>query len=319
MFRSVPGLPEEFRGSLSPVSREVTFLRASVDEIAGAFTRVVESDNPTEDGNGWGFPLWVHREQVRARREDIPGLLLPQNRVTRVLVVPMVLPEWNAVFHSSSDRHNSRWTLRLSFAFFTYGLSGEVMQSLWRRAQEEGRDPEVAHVRVVAWPRYESEEPDRRRYTTSGACGLEVSALHRTHEDERELASVSDFTSYIFGHDRGEVTRARSELVGALLGDPELPELQSGHETKDDPVADRRRREELWRRFSFRDVNRILAPLGIRPFDDGFYGTDGTLLTVWTEGQEPFDVGERVPFEHYQAFRGLGPEIIRAPGAADMT
>lgn len=263
MFRSVPGLPEEFRGSLSPVSREVTFLRASVDEIAGAFTRVVESDNPTEDGNGWGFPLWVHREQVRARREDIPGLLLPQNRVTRVLVVPMVLPEWNAVFHSSSDRHNSRWTLRLSFAFFTYGLSGEVMQSLWRRAQEEGRDPEVAHVRVVAWPRYESEEPDRRRYTTSGACGLEVSALHRTHEDERELASVSDFTSYIFGHDRGEVTRARSELVGALLGDPELPELQSGHETKDDPVADRRRREELWRRFSFRDVNRILAPLGI--------------------------------------------------------
>ncbi|MBB3116800.1 hypothetical protein [Corynebacterium bovis] len=301
------------------MSREVTFLRASVDEIAGAFTRVVESDNPTEDGNGWGFPLWVHREQVRARREDIPGLLLPQNRVTRVLVVPMVLPEWNAVFHSSSDRHNSRWTLRLSFAFFTYGLSGEVMQSLWRRAQEEGRDPEVAHVRVVAWPRYESEEPDRRRYTTSGACGLEVSALHRTHEDERELASVSDFTSYIFGHDRGEVTRARSELVGALLGDPELPELQSGHETKDDPVADRRRREELWRRFSFRDVNRILAPLGIRPFDDGFYGTDGTLLTVWTEGQEPFDVGERVPFEHYQAFRGLGPEIIRAPGAADMT
>ncbi|WP_342021755.1 hypothetical protein [Corynebacterium bovis] len=73
MFRSVPGLPEQFRGSLSPVSQEVTFLRASVDEIAGAFTRVIESDNPTEDGNGWGLPVWVHREQVRARREDIPG------------------------------------------------------------------------------------------------------------------------------------------------------------------------------------------------------------------------------------------------------
>ncbi|MEL4155341.1 hypothetical protein [Corynebacterium bovis] len=314
MFRSVPGLPEEFRGSLSPVSREVTFLRASVDEIAGAFTRVVESGNPTEDGNGWGFPVWVHREQVRARREDIPGLLLPQNQVTRVLVVPTVSPEWNAVFHSSSGAKQ-----RLFSAYYTYRLAGEVALSLLQRAQAEGRDPEVAHVRVVAWSRYESEEPDRRRYTTSGACGLEVTALHRRREDERELASVSDFTSYIFGHDEGEVTRARNELVGAFLGDPEVPELQRRSETMGDPVAERRRREELWRRFSFRDVNRILAPLGICPFDDGFYGTEGTLLTVWTEGQEPFDVGERIPFEHYQAFRGLGPEIIRAPGAADMT
>ncbi|RRO80658.1 hypothetical protein CXF37_08580 [Corynebacterium bovis] len=314
MFRSVPGLPEEFRGSLSPVSREVTFLRASVDEIAGAFTRVVESDNPTEDGNGWGFPLWVHREQVRARREDIPGLLLPQNWVTRVLVVPTVSPEWNAVFHPSSGAKQ-----RLFSAYHASRLAGEVALSLWQRAQAEGRAPELAHVRVMAWPRYESEEPDRRRYATWGACGLEVTALHRTRERESEGPGICDFAHFIFGHDRGDLARARSELVGALLGDPELPELQSGHETKDDPVADRRRREELWRRFSFRDVNRILAPLGIRPFDDGFYGTDGTLLTVWTEGQEPFDVGERVPFEHYQAFRGLGPEIIRAPGAADMT
>ncbi len=314
MFRSVPGLPEEFRGSLSPVSREVTFLRASVDEIAGAFTRVVESDNPTEDGNGWGFPLWVHREQVRARREDIPGLLLPQNWVTRVLVVPTVLPEWNAVFHSSSGAKQ-----RLFSAYYTYRLAGEVALSLWQRAQAEGRDPEVAHVRVLAWPRYESEEPDRRRYRTWGACGLEVTALDRRREGGSEGPGISDFAHYTFGHDRGDLARELHEPVGALLGDPELPELQSGREPKDDPVAERRRREELWRRFSFRDVNRILAPLGICPFDDGFYGTDGTLLTVWTEGQEPFDVGERIPFEHYQAFRGLGPEIIRAPGAADMT
>ena len=93
--------------------------------------------------------------------------------------------------------------------------------------------------------------------------------------------------------------------------------------------------EIMWSQFGEKQVEDILAPLGISPYDDAFYGTEGYLARLTTtQVDDPYTAQPfvtrvvdakdhepvaRIPLEKFQFFQGLESGPLRAWSSIPIT
>lgn len=86
----------------------------------------------------------------------------------------------------------------------------------------------------------------------------------------------------------------------------------------------------MWSQFGEKQIEAILAPLSVSPYDDAFYGTNGYLArltpahvvdphTNELTAAPDFDPPARIPLEKYQFFQGLHDGPLRSWSSTPTT
>ncbi len=306
--------------SLAPITHEVAFLKISLDLIEkhyAAWLNYWANDAQDQMHTQFGRKeVTADLAWVDAKREDLPGLLLPQNTITgRHLFCPTDSP-WTAVFAPNPLP---------TFAVVP------MMQSLVEYINEcEGnaRNDTFSYVEILAKPRTylqssagyvaDSHLCPHKYFASNGNCRLRIldntrislGVDHGRHleighrEYARSGSRYNDCMQDGFRFLRSE----EYDALGIESEDfiSELPE--SFDDIGEDPILG----PEIWNIFGFREMGMICDDFGISPFSEGFYADRGLLATTWFDNEPRFTAVPRVGFDHYQRMIGAGPDVIRS-------
>ena len=306
--------------SLAPSTHEVTVLKIPIDIIEKHYANWAHQWG--EDVQDQMYVQFSRKQVmadlswVNARREDLPGLLLPQNMVQDRSLFCETDSEWTAVFEPSPLSVNAAFPPMKSLLEYIHNIEGVFDRDAF------------SYVCVACKPRVhiadeceyisDSTGAPVDYFASNGFCRIHV----------MDNAYISDFgnpgRSVRLGHYEHELTEGgrytrpgdgyrflREEGYDELDIDSvefisELPD--SFDDIDKEPVMG----PEIWNIFGFREMEMICADFGIRPFDKDFYSDRGLLTTMWFENEPRFTAAPRVDFKHYQRMIGVGPDIIRS-------
>lgn len=291
-------IPEDSHESIAPITHSVIFMDFPAATIAHRYQEWVESEGFAHDRTPNRGPWVADVAKVRARKHDLPGLLKPQNRLGRRVIVPTT-SRWSAVFYPNHKDLYGDITFRRDLADYASWL-----------AHNEPRPEQdtPVFVQVTAWPRVLAEEATEPHFATDGACVICIFGLNSFRSKYRDRQQSGHEHTYRWvGHSEG-----RRVFNGGTLRDykPNVgayPGLKSEELDRTPEQVD-----ELWNQFNFDDIGDLCGQLGIDVFNNDFYGDDGYLVSLWHEGEPRFEITDRIPFQRFQYYQGHGAEVLRA-------
>ena len=288
-----------FDTSIAPISYGVTFPPVGLEGTVECFTRWSEGEGAKIFVDStWGPSEAKARvSKVSARRDELPGLLKPQNGICRYVFVPT----------------KSRWTAVLSpHCIYRFGGFSDTDRAIrdfgfWagRRLGVSANSPYC--VTVTAQPRVTAGQTRGRHAIHHGMCGVVIRAADPSEGFDaygRELSRVMN--GYADAVEIRSWTSAPMETFG--VSDAPDVGVESGLHLDPSPEEV----DELWERFNFDHIDHICRQLGIEVFDDAFYGTSGYLIEMWGKDDTFYEIEDRIPFDTYQGYCGIGPDGIRA-------
>lgn len=267
----------------------------------------------------------VHVKKVSAGRDQLPELILPQNLITQFVFVPTVAG-WTAVFGPCSFIEGANIPLIDEFA-----------HHLARAVEFERRVPYLISIEHEPWVK------------PRGVAFMHCESFGKLHFVMYALPSDSSAGSagcYVerwltdhIGRDSNDRLKHSMEFLSAQT-EPfknygfdfdSLPEVT---EFPEESFTDEHA-EIMWSQFGEKQVEDILAPLGISPYDDAFYGTEGYLARLTTtqvadpytgqpliervEDAKDHEPVARIPLEKFQFFQGLESGPLRAWSSIPIT
>ncbi|OLT54282.1 hypothetical protein BJF89_17050 [Corynebacterium sp. CNJ-954] len=306
--------------SLAPITHEVTFLKTPIDLIEEHYSNWLRQW--AEDVQDEMY-VQFNRQQVTAdlswvdaRREDLPGLLLPQNIIRDRHLFCETDSPWTAVFTSNSLPGTAVLPMMQSFIQYVNEEQGSSGES------------EISYIEIHAKPRaHPREELDiiadsyfspQEHFSSIGNCHICIK------DNVRISRGVYHGLDFILGHHEhardGATHPARSKDGFRFLKPENYDDIEidsedfiselpdSFDDIEEEPIVG----PDIWNIFGFREMEMICADFGIRPFDKDFYSDRGLLATMWFENEPRFTAVPRVDFKHYQRMIGVGPDIIRS-------
>ncbi|MGP5735929.1 hypothetical protein ACTXPQ_14410 [Candidatus Corynebacterium faecigallinarum] len=302
--------------SLAPITHEVTFLNVPIDIIEKHYANWMRQW--AEDVQDRMYVQFNRKQAtadlswVDARREDLPGLLLPQNMLQDRSLFCSTDSPWTAIFTPTGSN--------LSMI--------ESLQSFIFNRNEPALDGGPAYVHLTAKPCIspvdlpfyvaDSVGSPYTYFQSNGSCcisfkdpvsmteganfGRWLELGHRSSPRSQSILHSSIDTGFQFTNLAG-----REEL--GIDSEDFISELPDSF---DDIGKELVMGPEIWNVFGFREMEMICADFGIRPFDKDFYSDRGLLTTMWFENEPRFTAVPRVDFKHYQRMIGVGPDIIRS-------
>lgn len=288
-----------FDSLIAPISYGVTFVPFSLKDTARCFVEWAEDDEIApfdySGSNLGGVKAYI--SQVSAKREELPGLLKPQNSVCRFVLVS-TKSRWTAIFSPHS-------ILRFGGGARTDICTQTLGMWMARRLGLPEHSP--YSVTVTAEPRRTPEQTGGKHQCRYGTCGVIIRStgnLDETMKYGPELSRVMNGTHRSF-----EVRSWTMEPLSSF-GVTDAPEIDVDFKLKTDMSSEEI--DRMWEIFNFDDVDHICQQLGIDVFDDAFYGTSGYLIELWGRNHEYYPIEDRIPFRTYQQYCGLTSDVIRA-------
>ncbi len=314
-----------FSHSIAPVSNEVALLRFPLETVvaefekwsAGFASRYVREYRYRENHK---VACVAHVKKVSASRNQLPKLIKPQNHILQFVFVPTEAG-WTAVFGPCSFPKGANVPAIDEFAY-----------DLARKNEIESRIPYF--VSIDHEPRVDATDVAFFHRASYGKLKFIMCALPSD-------PTQNQFGCYIERHltsDKrlaldGTLHRSMSFIAGRTepfkdygFDFDSLPEVT---EFPEESFTDEHA-EIMWSQFGEKQVEDILAPLGISPYDDAFYGTEGYLVRL-TPAQvadpytrqlvdaKDFEPTERIPLEKFQFFQGLESGPLRAWSSIPVT
>ncbi|WP_238995890.1 hypothetical protein [Corynebacterium macginleyi] len=265
----------------------------------------------------------VHADKVSASRNQLAELLKPQNHTTQFVFVPTE-SEWTAVF---------------SPCCFTKAPKmpriGEFAYCLARKKKIESQVPYYIEIKHTPW--VDTDDVAFFHRASYGDIDFMMCALpselpddslgrfdccfYRSLSSHRKLkadGTLHRFMSYL--EDQSEPFKDYGFDFSSLPKVTEFPQESFTQEHA----------QMMWSQFGEKQIEAILAPLGVSPYDDAFYGTNGYLArltpahvvdphTNELTAAPDFDPPARIPLEKYQFFQGLHDGPLRSWSSTPIT
>lgn len=293
-----------FEESIAPISHAVRLMRFPVETAVREFSNWAAGYDSVYTRRS-KVACNVYVEEVSAHRHELPGLIKPQNVITQFVFVP-TNSEWTAVFGPCS--------------FFKAAKLPRIGDFAFDLACERQITPRMPYfISLEHEPRVDTADLAYLHTRSYGSLGFTMYALPSGPVDgmtacyfERRLEAYRHESMTLI-QDQTEPFLDYGFDFGSLPEVTEFPE-----ETFTDEQAD-----VMWSQFGEQQVEEILAPLGVNPYDDAFYGSKGYLVRL-TPAQvvdehsrqlvaaPDYDPPERIPIEKFQMFRGLHDGPIRS-------
>lgn len=306
--------------SLAPITHEVTFLKVPINLIEKHYANWLHQwAEDVQDEMHVQFSrqnMTADLSWVDARREDLPGLLLPQNKIQDRYLFCETDSPWTAVFESTPYSVTAAFPMMELFFKFIH------------KAEKMTLKGEFSYLCLSAKPRThlngdfeyiaDSHTCPQIFFSSNGNCCI------RAKDDVRIFQGVDHGQIFNLGHyehDRkGAKHPARTKEGFRFLRPDDYKDMDIDSvdfiselpDSFDDIGKEPIMGPEIWNIFGFREMEMICADFGIRPFDKDFYSDRGLLATTWFEDEPRFTAVPRVDFKHYQRMIGVGPDIIRS-------
>lgn len=380
---------------LAPITNGVCFLPFSLEEIEDAWPRFVdEVVRPTymKDRRGYEIPYTEFHTltRVAAARQDLPGLLAPEQGVNRYVVVDTD-SSWSAVFCPDGSEYRrfayvkdfaewysirSDFPLRsahmirlhareVAYQSVQFSWVGHMVET-YTREQKVDIDPAIVQSYdrhcLQYWPLFLEDARPYMFFRNTVSVGLpqateqcefwefctvarsvfssdfgptaawdsnaEVGlpftwSLAGLAVDEKTALLKPRVKKYGSRQDRPEyvnwmlIVDPDQTAEGRYVGD--VPKVDASrvideHECRVDvrKLPDEALLRELENQFTLDEVDQLLQAVGIRAFDEDFYGSDGLLIQPRLDGVEPPRTDFVLSFSRYQELVQCGREFIRA-------
>lgn len=323
-----------FTKSIAPISHAVCLLRFPIDTVVTEFEKWSSGPDsfyiPSHFRKGREKSgCNAHVKKVSARRDQLAELIIPQNHITQFVFVP-TKSDWTAIFGPCSIPMAGKLPIIDRFSqdlAFNQGIEARIPYRIyieyspWVDIPFDTYGVGFYHCRtygnlllnIFGFPSNFKKDGfshqydcyvGRRLYNTSS----EVNGRRYRHMEFRASAT-EPLKDYDFDFDS-------------------LPEVT---EFPPESFTDEHARI-MWSQFGEKQVDEMLAPLGVSPHDDAFYGTEGYLVRLtparvrdpympllpphwieenWIEAKD-FEPTPRIPLEKYQFFHGLKDGPIRS-------
>jgi len=307
-----------FTESIAPISYEVKLLRFPIETVVKEFEKWASGfDSPYAKPylyrENHKVECNVHVKKVAAGRNQLAGLIKPQNHILQFVFVP-TNSEWTAVFGPCSFPQSTKLP---GIAEFSYDL-----------ALQQEITPQVPYcISIEHEPWVDNTDETFSRRASYGMLRFSMRAIpskpYETYLDcyvyrclTNETAKNSNGRWYRYMRFLSDQTEPFKDYGFDFDSLPKVTEFP------EESFTDEHARI-MWSQFGEKQVEDILAPLGVSPYDDSFYGTEGYLVRL-TPAQvadtyedqlveaKDYDPPARIPLEKYQFFQGLHDGPIRA-------
>ncbi|MGX1739809.1 hypothetical protein [Corynebacterium flavescens] len=317
-----------FTHSIAPVSYGVKLLRFPVETVVEEFEKWASGfDSPyTQKYLHWEgnkVECDVHIRKAAAGRSQLAELIKPQNHILQFVFVP-TNSEWTAVFGPCSFRLSPKIPFIDEFSYYL-ALKQEIAS----------RIPYFISVEHEPW--VDTSDVAFLHRASYGKLCFMMCALP-SDLSQNQFVSQYQFDCYVSYRLVSErITNAdgtRGRSMSFISGRTE-PFKDYGFDFDSLPEVTKFPKESftdeqariMWSQFGEKQVEDILAPLGVSLYDDAFYGTEGYLVRL-TPAQvadpytgpftrrlveaKDYDPPARIPLEKYQFFQGLHDGPIRS-------
>ena len=310
-----------YTNSIAPVSHAVALLRFPLSTVVEEFQQWasgVESIYTREyfHRKKQKVECVVHADKVSASRNQLAELLKPQNHITQFVFVPTE-SEWTAVFSPCCFTKAPKMPRIGEFAYL-----------LARKKEIESQVPYYIEIKHTPW--VDTDDVAFFHRASYGELEFIMCALPSELPDDPlgrfDCCFYRSFSSHKQLKADGTLHRSMSYLEDQSESFKDygfdfdsLPKVtEFPQETFTQEHA-----QIMWSQFGEKQIEAILAPLGVSPYDDAFYGTDGYLArltpacvvdphTNELTAAPDFDPPARIPLEKYQFFQGLHDGPLRS-------
>lgn len=292
--------------SYAPITDEVGFFSFPLSVITKHFPQWVfeyeddkfYSDHPTFHPSRRST---VDFERVRARREDLPDLFMPQNLSHSRWLFCETDSDWTAVFALSPRPENTSMIFAESFFAWVFEKERENLPAGEYYFLSIQASPRLSVAEHYLGLRDELICP-HPAFESAGECCLNIDGrkLSSNGEVETHSGCFERFNSsgkYSLCHEPipdfmdAEMFQRVSKLAVNYKGESMGPEIAND--------------------FGFRELNAMAGRFGLRPFANDFYAPEGMLGKIRRRDAPQVWPKPRIPFRDFQRLRCIGPDVIR--------